>query len=133
MIIYIHHYSVINTNDCIHNATGCIYVILEISHYLYTHTYTHTYICVCVYSIHAYTHTKYCKYVVVDRVFSVNWLNTEGSINYTILTILKKTITYNLPYNLRNKIKHKPNTRLLRNNNSTILHQPIYPLHQIRK
>ena len=35
------------------------------------------------------------------------------------------TITYNLPYNLRNKIKHKPNTRLLHNNNSTKLHQPI--------
>ena len=62
---------------------------------------------------------------ITDLRKKLNWLNTEDSINYRILTILKKTITYNLPYNLRNKIKHKPNTRLLRNNNSTILHQPI--------
>ena len=62
---------------------------------------------------------------ITDLRKKLNWLNTEDSINYKILTILKKTITYNLPYNLRNKIKHKPNTRLLRNNNSTILHQPI--------
>ena len=62
---------------------------------------------------------------ITDLRKKLNWLNTEDSINYKILTILKKTITYNLPYNLRNKIKHKPNTRLLRNKNSTILHQPI--------
>ena len=62
---------------------------------------------------------------ITDLRKKLNWLNTEDSINYKILTILKKTITYNLPYNLRNKIKHKPNTRLLRNNNSTILHLPI--------
>ena len=34
-------------------------------------------------------------------------------------------ITYNLPYTLRNKIKHKPKTKLLRNTNSIKLHQPI--------
>ena len=48
---------------------------------------------------------------ITDLRTKLNWLNTEDSINYKILTILKKTITYN--------------TRLLRNNNSTILHQPI--------
>ena len=44
---------------------------------------------------------------ITDLRNKLNWLNTEDSINYKILTILKKTITYNLPYNLRNKIKHK--------------------------
>ena len=62
---------------------------------------------------------------ITDLRNKLNWLNTEDSINYKILTILKNTITYNLPYNLRNKIKHKPNTRRLRNNNVTKLHQPI--------
>ena len=62
---------------------------------------------------------------ITDLRNKLNWLNTEDSINYKILTIFKKTITYNLSYNLRNKIKHKPNTRLLRNNNSTKLYQPI--------
>ena len=62
---------------------------------------------------------------ITDLRNKLNWLNTEDSINYKILIILKKTITYNLPYNLRNKIKHKPNTRLLHNNNAIKLHQPI--------
>ena len=62
---------------------------------------------------------------ITDLRNKPNWLNTEDSINYKILTIFNKTITYNLPYNLRNKIKHKPNTRLFRNNNSTKLHQPF--------
>ena len=37
----------------------------------------------------------------------LSWLTTEYSINYTILTILKKTIIYNLLYNLRNKYNLK--------------------------
>ena len=82
---------------------------------MYTHTHTHE---------HAYTQTHFHTHIT-DLRNKHNWLNTEDSINYKILTIPKKIITYNLPYNLRNKIKHKPNTRLLRNNNSTKLHQPI--------
>ena len=68
----------------------------------------------CYYTLYIHSHT-----------YTLYQLEKEDYINYKILTILKKTITYNLPYTLRNKIKHKPNTRLLRNNNSTILHQPI--------
>ena len=41
---------------------------------------------------------------ITDLRNKLNWLNTEDFINYKIL---KKTITYNLPYNLRNKIKLK--------------------------
>ena len=42
-----------------------------------------------------------------------------------LITIFKKTITYNLPYHLRKKIKRKTNPRLLRNTKSIKLHQPI--------
>ena len=49
----------------------------------------------------------HCPYSVTIPYLrnKLNWLNTEDPINYKILKILKNTITYNLPYNLRNKIK----------------------------
>ena len=48
--------------------------------YTYTYTYTHTYIYIYKYTC---THNK------------LKCLNIEDSINYKILTILKKTITHN--------------------------------------
>ena len=80
--------------------------------YLHTHIQTH---------IHTYTHTHIHTHIYTRN--KLNWLNTEDSITYKIFIILKKTITYNLPYHLCNKIKLKPNTRLLRN--SIKLHKSI--------
>ena len=62
---------------------------------------------------------------MTDLRNKLNCINTEDSINYKILTILKKTIAYNLLYTLRNKIKLKINNRLLRNKSSIKFHQPI--------
>ena len=109
--------------------TSCVRVLGAIIRHTHTHTHnvrrtyidTHTYIHTSIRNIYRLQKTDYTT-SITDLRKKLNWLNTEDSINYKIL---KKTITYNLPYNLRNKIKYKPNTRLLRNNNSTILHQPI--------
>ena len=46
---------------------------------------------------------------------------------YIIFTLIQKTITYNLCFNLRIKIQLKINTTLLRNTNSIKLHQPQLP------
>ena len=54
----------------------------------------------------------------------LNWMTTTDSIDYKLLTILKKTLTYEQPHALRLSLNIKSNNRQLRTSDLTILTLP---------
>ena len=54
----------------------------------------------------------------------LNWMTTTDSIDYKLLTILKKTLTYEQPHVLRLSLNIKSNNRQLRTSDLTILTLP---------
>ena len=54
----------------------------------------------------------------------LNWMTTTDSIDYKLLTILKKTLTYEQPHALRLSLNIKSNNRQLRTSDLTILALP---------
>ena len=51
---------------------------------------------------------------IPDLRLRLNWMTTANSIDYKILTILKKTLTYDQPHNLIQVLNMKTNCRKLR-------------------
>ena len=54
----------------------------------------------------------------------LNWMTTTDSIDYKLLTIIKKTLTYEQPHALRLSLNIKSNNRQLRTSDLTILTLP---------
>ena len=54
----------------------------------------------------------------------MNWVTTSDSIDYKLLTMLKKTLTYEQPHALRLPLNIKSNYRHLRTSDLTILTLP---------
>ena len=54
---------------------------------------------------------KKCDYItsIMDLLLRQTWMTTSNYINYKLLTILKKTLTYDQPHNLRQLLNMKTN------------------------
>ena len=54
---------------------------------------------------------KKCDYItsIMDLLLRLTWMTTSNYINYKLLTILKKTLTYDQPHNLRQLLNMKTN------------------------
>ena len=58
-------------------------------------------------------------------------MTTANSIDYKLLTILKKNLTYDQPHNLRQVLNMKANYRQLRSSHLIILSLPSRPLNSV--
>ena len=63
-----------------------------------------------IYKLKQYDYTS----SITDLRLRLNWMTTANSIDYKLLTILKKTLTYDQPHNLRQLLNMKKNCRKLR-------------------
>ena len=61
----------------------------------------------------------------------LNWMTTTNFIDYKLLTILNKTLTYDQPYNLRQVLNMKVNYRQLRSSHLITLSLPPMPLNSV--
>ena len=77
-----------------------------------------------IYKLHKYHYTT----SITDLRLRLNWMTTANSIDYKLLTILKKTLTYDQPHNLRQVINMKTNCIQLRSSHLITLSLPPMPL-----
>ena len=63
-----------------------------------------------IYQLKKYGNTT----IITDLRLQLNWMTTANSIDYKLLTILKKILTYDQPHNLRQVLNMKPNYGQLR-------------------
>ena len=67
-----------------------------------------------IYKLKTYDYTT----SITDLRLRLNWITTANSIDYKLLTILKKNLTYDQPHNLRQVLNMKTHCRKLRSSAS---------------
>ena len=77
-----------------------------------------------IYKLKKYDYTT----SITDLRLRLNWMTTANSIDYKLLTILKKTLTYDQPHNLRQVLNMKANYRQLRSSHLITLSLPTHYL-----
>ena len=80
-----------------------------------------------IYKLNKYDYTT----SITDLRLRLNWMTTANSINYKLLTILKKTLTYDQPHNLRQVLNMKANYRQLQSSHLITLSLPPMPLNSV--
>ena len=80
-----------------------------------------------IYKLQKYDYTT----IITDLRLRLNWVITANSIDYKLLTILKKTLTYDQLHNLRKLLNIKTNCRKLRSSQFIILSLHPMPLNSV--